>query len=112
MTAGALVLVDWDTTLAAPPERDLWDLTGSDASLLNYYTAATGTEIDHQALSLYRLWYDLAEVGGYLGWFQGPMKTQRTPRRRGRTSSTSSGPPSDGRPWLEAAGSRPSYRPR
>lgn len=72
VTADSLVLVDWDTTLAAPPERDLWDLAGADARLLDYYTAATGTAIDHQALSLYRLWYDLAEVGGYLSLFYGP----------------------------------------
>jgi len=72
VTTDGLVLVDWDTTLAAPPERDLWDLGGDDASLLDYYAAATGIEIDDGALSLYRLWYDLAEVGGYLRLFQSP----------------------------------------
>lgn len=72
VTADELVLVDWDTTLAAPPERDLWDLAGDDPSLLDYYVAATGTEIHDDALSLYRLWYDLAEVGGYLSLFRSP----------------------------------------
>ena len=72
VTADGLVLVDWDTTLAAPPERDLWDLGGDDASLLDHYAATTGTEIDDAALSLYRLWFDLAEVGGYLGRFRAP----------------------------------------
>ena len=72
VTADGLVLVDWDTTLAAPPERDLWDLGGDDAALLDHYAAVTGTEIDDAALSLYRLWFDLAEVGGYLGRFQAP----------------------------------------
>jgi len=71
-TADGLVLVDWDTTVVAPPERDLWDLAGGDASLLDYYAAATGTEIDDGALSLYRLWFDLAEVGGYLRLFRSP----------------------------------------
>jgi spectinomycin phosphotransferase/16S rRNA (guanine(1405)-N(7))-methyltransferase len=71
-TADGLVLVDWDTALVAPPERDLWDLAGDDASLRGYYAAATGTEIDDGALSLYRLWFDLAEVGGYLSLFQAP----------------------------------------
>jgi hypothetical protein len=33
---------------------------------------ATGTEIDDEALSLYRLWFDLAEVGGYLSLFRSP----------------------------------------
>jgi spectinomycin phosphotransferase/16S rRNA (guanine(1405)-N(7))-methyltransferase len=72
VTADGLVLVDWDTTLVAPPERDLWALGGDDASLLDYYAAATGIEIDDEALSLYRLWYDLAEVGGYLSLFHSP----------------------------------------
>jgi spectinomycin phosphotransferase/16S rRNA (guanine(1405)-N(7))-methyltransferase len=72
VTAGGLVLIDWDTTLLAPPERDLWDLSADDISLLDYYAAVTGTEIDSGALSLYRLWYDLAEVGGYLGLFSSP----------------------------------------
>jgi hypothetical protein len=71
-TAAVLVLVDWDTALVAPPERDLWDLGGDDASLLDYYSAATGIKIDDGALSLYRLWFDLAEIGGYLSLFQSP----------------------------------------
>jgi spectinomycin phosphotransferase/16S rRNA (guanine(1405)-N(7))-methyltransferase len=72
VTADGLVLVDWDTALVAPPERDLWDLGGDDAALLDHYAAATGVEIDDAALALYRLWFDLAEVGGYLSRFQAP----------------------------------------
>ena len=71
-TDGGLVLVDWDTTLLAPPERDLWHLADDDRSVLHRYTAATGTEIDGQALTLYRLWWDLAEIGGYLALFRSP----------------------------------------
>ena len=71
-TGGGLVLVDWDTTLLAPPERDLWHLAEDDRSVLRRYTAATGTEIDGQALTLYRLWWDLAEIGGYLALFGSP----------------------------------------
>lgn len=69
-TTAGLVLVDWDTTLLAPPERDLWHLAGHDPSLLHRYTAATGTEIDDQALVLYQLWWDLAEIAEYLALFQ------------------------------------------
>ncbi len=67
-----LVIVDWDTVLLAPPERDLWDMAGHDESILGRYTAATGVDIDREALTLYRLWYDLAEMGGYLTLFRGP----------------------------------------
>jgi hypothetical protein len=65
-----LVLVDWVTTLVAPPERDLWHLAGEDASLLDYYTAATGTEIDDAVLTLYRLWWDLTDISEYLSLCQ------------------------------------------
>jgi spectinomycin phosphotransferase/16S rRNA (guanine(1405)-N(7))-methyltransferase len=72
LTADGLVLVDWDSTLLAPPERDLWHLASENASLLDYYAAARRIGIDDTALSLYRLWYDLFEVGGYLRLFRSP----------------------------------------
>src|SRR6185437_1557477 len=65
VTRGGLVLIDWDTALLAPPERDLWTLADADPSLLDRYVAATGLELDRDALSFYRLWFDLAEVGQY-----------------------------------------------
>jgi spectinomycin phosphotransferase len=73
-TPGGLVMVDWDTALLAPPERDLWALARHDESLLGTYAAATGVNIDQDALSLYRLWYDLAEIGGYLSYFRKPHR--------------------------------------
>jgi hypothetical protein len=36
-------LVDWESALLAPPERDLWALAESDPGLLDAYTAATAT---------------------------------------------------------------------
>lgn len=71
-TAGGLVLVDWDTVLLAPPERDLWHLADDDESILDAYAGASGVEIDREALSLYRLWWDLSEISGYLSLFAGP----------------------------------------
>lgn len=68
-TAGGFVFVDWESVLLAPPERDLWGLAEADASVLADYSALTGTVIDQDALRLYRLWYDLAEISGYIGWF-------------------------------------------
>lgn len=72
ITGDGLALIDWDTALLAPPERDLWTLAEADASLLGRYAAATGRELDRDALSFYRLWFDLAEIGQYLGLFHGP----------------------------------------
>lgn len=71
-TPGGLVLVDWDTVLLAPPERDLWAMADDDTAALDHYTRATGTPIDPEALTLYRLWWDLGEISGYLTLFRAP----------------------------------------
>ena len=65
-----LVLVDWESALLAPPERDLWALAESDPGLLGAYSAATGTAIDTDTLALHRMRYDLAEISLYLRWFR------------------------------------------
>lgn len=72
VTPAGLVLVDWDTVLLAPPERDLWFMADGDPSVLDYYARATGVRIDPDALSLYRLWWDLTEISGYLAQFRAP----------------------------------------
>jgi hypothetical protein len=72
VTSRGLMLIDWESLLVAPRERDLWALSDHDGSALDWYRAATGVEIDRAALSLYRLWYDLAEISGYLGLFHAP----------------------------------------
>ena len=69
LTPDGPVLIDWDTVRLAPPERDLWTLAEADESLLARYCAATGRTLDQDALSFYRLWFDLAEIGEYLGLF-------------------------------------------
>jgi spectinomycin phosphotransferase len=69
-TPAGFVFVDWESALLAPPERDLWALAESDPGLLDAYSATTGTAIDTDALALYRMWYDLAEISGYIGWFR------------------------------------------
>jgi hypothetical protein len=69
-TPAGFVFVDWESALLAPPERDLWALAESDPGLLDAYSAATGTAIDIDALALYRMCYDLAEISLYLRWFR------------------------------------------
>lgn len=68
-------LIDWDTALVAPPERDLWDLDPGDGTLHAAYTAATGTALRADLLDLYRLRWDLSEIGVCLAWFRGPHGT-------------------------------------
>ena len=59
-------LIDWDTALVAPPERDLWVLDPGDGSILEDYRRATGVSARPDVLDLYRLSFDLDEIGGYL----------------------------------------------
>jgi hypothetical protein len=70
-TQGGFVFVDWESVLQAPPERDLWGLAEADPSVLADYSSMTGTVIDQDALRLYRLCWDLAEISGYITWFSG-----------------------------------------
>jgi aminoglycoside phosphotransferase (APT) family kinase protein len=55
-------LIDWDTALLAPPERDLWSLDPGDGSLLHAYAAATGVQPRPETLELYRIRWDLNDL--------------------------------------------------
>ncbi len=69
---GRYHVVDWDTARLAPPERDLWDLDPGDGSVIDRYSTTTGVRVRSAALMLYRLWYDLAEIAGYVALFRDP----------------------------------------
>ena len=79
-TTDGVVLIDWDTTLVAPPERDLWSLAGEDPRVLDDYEEKTGETPDVKALMLYRLWWDLAEISGYLKLFRRPHRATEDTR--------------------------------
>ena len=55
-------LIDWDTALFAPPERDLWSLDPGDGSVLQAYAAATGVRPLPHLLELFRARWDLADT--------------------------------------------------
>lgn len=65
-------LIDWDTILIAPPERDLWSLDPGDGSIINTYADATRTKPRPSMLALYRLRWDLADIAVYVSRFRGP----------------------------------------
>jgi spectinomycin phosphotransferase len=71
-TMQGMVLIDWDTALIAPPERDLWMVVSDHGDERHVYTETTGHQIDEDALTLYRLWWDLSEIAGYVSWFRLP----------------------------------------
>jgi aminoglycoside phosphotransferase (APT) family kinase protein len=62
LTAEGWVLVDWDTAMVAPPERDLWSLDPGDGSVLRGYADATGVTPSQALLELYRIRWDLADL--------------------------------------------------
>jgi len=64
-TADGLVLVDWDTVLLAPPERDLWSVDAGDGRILRSYADATGTVPSTDALAMYGLGWSLHDIAVY-----------------------------------------------
>ena len=72
LTTDGWVLVDWDTALVAPPERDIWAMVGDDPAVLDHYAAATGRTVQPEAIELYRLGWDLAEVAIYTALLRSP----------------------------------------
>ena len=68
------VLIDWETALLAPPERDLWALVDQDPSIASEYTRRSGIAVDPDAQRLYRLWWDLCEISLYVAEFRRPHR--------------------------------------
>jgi hypothetical protein len=58
-TSAGWRLIDWDTILIAPAERDLWSL--GDSALAEYATA-TGVTPRAEVIELYRLGWDVKDL--------------------------------------------------
>ncbi|WP_239163192.1 phosphotransferase [Paractinoplanes rishiriensis] len=61
-TPTGLRMIDWDTVLVAPPERDLWMIPDQVAR----YAAGTGRAVTAAGLTLYRRWWALSDVTVYV----------------------------------------------
>jgi aminoglycoside phosphotransferase (APT) family kinase protein len=72
LTAGGLVLIDWDTALVAQPERDLWLIDPGDGTMLGAYASATGISPMPDLLEAYRLRWDIADIAVDVGRFHRP----------------------------------------
>lgn len=70
LTSVGWLLIDWDTALRAPPERDLWSLDPGDGSLLAAYADATGVTPLPAVLDLYRIRWDLADIAARVSRFR------------------------------------------
>lgn len=80
-TTDGVALIDWDTALVAPPERDLWMLMNDDPQIASDYTTRTGVAIDTAAVRLYRLWWDLCEISLSIAEFRAPHVDSEDVRR-------------------------------
>jgi spectinomycin phosphotransferase len=70
---GAVHLVDWDTTLIAPRERDLTMVLDDELTGWDEYRAAAGArELDERAMDLFRRWWELADICVFVAEFRRP----------------------------------------
>jgi spectinomycin phosphotransferase len=77
---GRFLLIDWDTTLIAPRERDLRMVLDDELTGWAEYTAVAGAvSLDERALRLCRLWWDLADIAIFVALLR---------RRHERTEDT------------------------
>jgi spectinomycin phosphotransferase len=70
-TQTGLRLIDWDMTMLAQPERDLWWVISGDQDTARY-TRRTGWLVNKDALALYRLRWRLADIAEFLSEIRGP----------------------------------------
>jgi spectinomycin phosphotransferase/16S rRNA (guanine(1405)-N(7))-methyltransferase len=72
LTDAGWLLVDWDTALLAPPERDLWSLDPGDRTILHAYASATGVVPLQSLLDLYNLRWDIGDIAIDVSRFRRP----------------------------------------
>ena len=70
---GDLLLIDWDTVLLAPPERDLWIVVGDDPAAFSAYQRESHDRTpDLRTMDLFRVRWQLADLAVYARTFHGP----------------------------------------
>ena len=68
-TSDGWLLVDWDTALVAPPERDLWHLQGGESIGFDAYTSVAERDVVPAMLDLYRLTWELDDIASLAARF-------------------------------------------
>ena len=77
-TDHGILLIDWETALVAPRERDLWRLIPSDDDEWpapdrdDRLAYGRDADLDSSALALYRLRWDLADICAFTGALRAP----------------------------------------
>jgi spectinomycin phosphotransferase len=75
--APGYLLIDWDTAGLALPERDLWWIVSDSGAEAARYAERTGRVVSRTALALYRLRWDLDDIGLFLADFRGPHQRDK-----------------------------------
>ena len=76
---GRCHLVDWDTVLLAPRERDLHMVLGDDLTGWHEYVAIAPSELHESTLRLYRRWWELSDITTFVHLFRQPhSRTEQT----------------------------------
>jgi hypothetical protein len=71
--AGGLHLIDWDTAMLAPRERDLQMVLNDDLTGWDEYRAAAGpVDLDLDALGFYRRLWALADIASFTAVLRRP----------------------------------------
>jgi aminoglycoside phosphotransferase (APT) family kinase protein len=65
-------LIDWDTVLVSPPERDLWLIEPGDGSIFTAYAEATGVLVRPSTIMLFQLRWALADIAVEVRRFRRP----------------------------------------
>ena len=65
-------LIDWDTVLVSPPERDLWLIEPGDGSIFKAYAEATGVLVRPSTIMLFQLRWALADIAVEVRRFRRP----------------------------------------
>ena len=71
-TDQGVMLIDWDTALVAPPERDLRILADGAPEVLDRYADVTGVRPSGDTIELYRRSWSLTEISIFLAQFRRP----------------------------------------
>ncbi len=81
MTSKGWMIIDWDTVMLAPPERDLWRLAQGGGSVFRAYEEATGMTPRQWLIDLYGLRWDLAEIASFAAEFRKPHEDTEDSRK-------------------------------
>jgi spectinomycin phosphotransferase/16S rRNA (guanine(1405)-N(7))-methyltransferase len=65
-------LIDWDTVLVSPPERDLWLIEPGDGSIFTAYAEATGVLVRPSTIMLFQLRWALSDIAVEVRRFRRP----------------------------------------